>query len=108
MPLVQSSSDAAWEKNFKAELGSGKGKDQAAAIAYSVQRRNRHAAGGGIGSCPVEPAVTLRFARGGGIGSTPADPQIVADQPHEGGLIHGATGGRTDRLPLAEIGRAHV
>ena len=38
MPLVKSKSDAAFRKNVKAELRSGKPQDQAVAIAYSVKR----------------------------------------------------------------------
>lgn len=38
MPLVKSASKKAFKKNIKAEINSGKKQDQAAAIAYSVQR----------------------------------------------------------------------
>ena len=38
MPLTKSSSKAAFEKNVKAELGAGKKRDQALAIAYQVKR----------------------------------------------------------------------
>lgn len=38
MPLKKSSSDKAFTSNLKAELGAGKPKKQALAIAYSVQR----------------------------------------------------------------------
>lgn len=38
MPLKKSSSDKAFTKNLKTELGAGKSKQQALAIAYSVQR----------------------------------------------------------------------
>lgn len=38
MPLVKSKSDAAFRKNVKAEVASGKPQKQAVAIAYSVQR----------------------------------------------------------------------
>lgn len=39
MPLMKSSSKAAFVKNLKAELNAGKPKKQALAISYSVQRR---------------------------------------------------------------------
>jgi hypothetical protein len=39
MPLVKSSSKAAFRKNIAAEIRSGKKHAQAAAIAYSVKRR---------------------------------------------------------------------
>lgn len=38
MPLIHSSSDAAFKKNLKAELSAGKPRDQALAIAYRVKR----------------------------------------------------------------------
>jgi hypothetical protein len=39
MPLVKSTSKSAFRKNIKAEIAAGKPRDQAAAIAYSVQRK---------------------------------------------------------------------
>lgn len=39
MPLVKSASKEAFRKNIRAEVKSGKPVDQAAAIAYSVQRK---------------------------------------------------------------------
>lgn len=39
MPLKKSKSKAAFKSNLKAELGAGKPKAQALAIAYSVQRK---------------------------------------------------------------------
>lgn len=41
MPLIQSGSKAAVEKNFQELLASGRKPDQAYAIAKSVQRSNR-------------------------------------------------------------------
>jgi len=38
MPLVKSSSPAAFRKNVKAEMAAGKPQKQAVAIAYSVKR----------------------------------------------------------------------
>jgi hypothetical protein len=38
MPLIKSTGKKAFEKNLKEELKSGKKKDQALAIAYSVQK----------------------------------------------------------------------
>lgn len=39
MPLTKSASKAALKKNIAAEIRAGKKPDQAAAIAYSVQRK---------------------------------------------------------------------
>lgn len=39
MPLIKSKSKEAFNKNVKAEMRAGKPKDQALAIAYSVQRK---------------------------------------------------------------------
>lgn len=39
MPLVKSASKAAFKKNIKAEIKSGKPRKQAVAIAYSVKRK---------------------------------------------------------------------
>lgn len=39
MPLVKSKSKKAFVKNLKEELKSGKSREQALAIAYSVQRK---------------------------------------------------------------------
>jgi len=39
MPLIHSASDEAFEANLKAELEAGKPRDQALAIAYSIQRK---------------------------------------------------------------------
>jgi hypothetical protein len=39
MPLVKSSSKAAFRKNIKAEMKAGKPQKQAVAIAYSVKRK---------------------------------------------------------------------
>lgn len=46
MPLTKSDSKAAFVSNLKAELAAGKPKDQSLAIAYSVRRRAKRAAGG--------------------------------------------------------------
>lgn len=39
MPLTNSTSDTAFKKNIKAEIGAGKPQKQAVAIAYSVRRK---------------------------------------------------------------------
>ncbi len=41
MPLTQSSSEKAFEKNVKREIAAGKDPKQAVAIAYSVKRKNQ-------------------------------------------------------------------
>jgi len=48
MPLIKSKSEKAFTSNLKAELAAGKGKKQALAIAYDVQRRAPKAAEGGL------------------------------------------------------------
>lgn len=48
MPLSHSKSPKAFKNNLKAELHAGKPKGQALAIAYSVQRRSKKMAHGGI------------------------------------------------------------
>lgn len=45
MPLIQSSSNEARSKNIATEIHAGKDPKQAAAIAYSVQRKNDAADG---------------------------------------------------------------
>ena len=62
MPLIKSSSPAAFKDNLKAELSAGKPRAQALAIAYDVQRRNR--ADGGV-------------VRGYDMGG-PVNPQLMA------------------------------
>lgn len=49
MPLTQSSSQKALKENIAREIAAGKDPKQAAAIAYSVQRKND---GANICSCP--------------------------------------------------------
>lgn len=39
MPLIKSKSKQAFQKNVKAEIKAGKPREQAVAIAYSVQRQ---------------------------------------------------------------------
>lgn len=41
MPLIQSSSKKAFNKNVKKEMQAGKSEKQALAIAYSVKRKNK-------------------------------------------------------------------
>lgn len=48
MPLIQSKSPKAFQKNVKAEISAGKPQKQAVAIAYDVQRRAKKADGGGL------------------------------------------------------------
>ena len=48
MPLMKSKSPKAFEHNFKAEMSAGKPKDQSLAIAYSVKRKAKKMAKGGM------------------------------------------------------------
>ena len=52
MPLVKSGSKQAFKENVKREIGAGKPRDQALAIAYSVRRQNR-ADGGQVFEGPI-------------------------------------------------------
>ncbi len=45
MPLIKSPSDKARSKNIGTEIKEGKSKEQAAAIAYDIQRKAEHHAG---------------------------------------------------------------
>ncbi len=62
MPLIHSSSPAAFKSNFLAEQSAGKPKDQALAIAYATKRRGR--AAGGISPPPAAPWTARMEARG--------------------------------------------
>jgi len=42
MPLIKSPTDEARSKNIATEIRSGKSKEQAAAIAYDIQRKAEH------------------------------------------------------------------
>ncbi len=42
MPLIKSPSDEARSKNIATEIKHGKSKEQAAAIAYDIQRKAEH------------------------------------------------------------------
>lgn len=54
MPLIKSKSKRAFESNLKAELGAGKPKAQALAIAYSTQRRAKYAQGGTVAKIDLQ------------------------------------------------------
>jgi hypothetical protein len=55
MPLIQSKSKRAFEKNIEAEMDSGKPKNQALAIAYDIKRKNKKKyAQGGVVSAKTE------------------------------------------------------
>lgn len=41
MPLIKSSSKQAFQHNVKVEMGAGKPRKQAVAIAYSVKRKSK-------------------------------------------------------------------
>lgn len=67
MPLMKSSSHNAFESNLKAELGAGKPKKQALAIAYDVQRRS------GGKKMPVSSSKSKSFAKGGYVKGGPVE-----------------------------------
>lgn len=48
MPLIKGKSKKAFEHNVKAEMHAGKPQDQALAISYQIQRKNRKMANGGM------------------------------------------------------------
>lgn len=88
MPLVKSSSDAAFKSNLKAELAAGKPRNQSLAIAYDVKRRNR-AAGGSL---------------------KPASWQVrnEARGMMHSGPIMSAVAGRTDHHPMSVKAGSYV
>lgn len=59
MPLIKSKSKAAFQDNLRAELGAGKPKNVALAIAYDIKRRAR-AEGGGVFVGPINSTVPGR------------------------------------------------
>lgn len=91
MPLIKSKSDEARSENIKREIDAGKDPKQAAAIAYSVQRRARRAVGG------LAPEYVGNWWE-----PKPDDPLI------EHGLIDGDTPGRADRRPFQVPSGAYV
>jgi hypothetical protein len=95
MPLTKSSSDAAFKGNLKAELGAGKPKDQALAIAYRVQR----------------DAKAKGMARGGPVGYAPGGGMPFSRgqaSPSPRGIIGSAVPGRSDRIPMSPKGGSYV
>lgn len=78
MPLIKSASRKAVGENIKREVGSGKPRRAAIAIALDVQRRARKASGGAI-------PFTIRSS---------------ARQLEHSGMIHSPVAGRTDRIPM--------
>ncbi len=76
MPLINSSSPSAFQKNLKTEL-QAKPRKQALAIAFSVQNRAKKAAGG---------AATLPYSK--------------VSSPEPVGMLHSSVAGRTDKLPV--------
>lgn len=107
MPLIKSGSDAAFKSNLKAELASGRPKDQALAIAYRVQRdaRTKKMAKGGR---------VKGYAPGGKVNvGPPAPPFYVrnaarATSNPPGGIISSTVPGRSDRIPMGVKGGAYV
>lgn len=84
MPLSKNKSKQAFVHNVKSEIAAGKPRNQALAIAYSVQRRSK--ADGG----PVNP-----YASGGAI---PFGVRESAKQFGKAGLISSPTPGRADSV----------
>lgn len=79
MPLINSASPSAFKQNLRTELGT-KPRNQALAIAYSVQRKAK--------------------AAGGGVGAPPFYARSEAKNMEHSGMIHSPIAGRTDRLPM--------
>lgn len=88
MPLIQSSGEPAFKSNLKAELAAGKPRDQALAIAYSVKRRAKRAAGG--------PAPMPWFARS------------EAKSMMHAGPVNSAVPGRTDKHNISVKAGSYV
>ena len=88
MPLIKGKSKRAFEENIKSELGAGKPKDQALAIAYSIKRKaaqKKMAEGGpvlsGAESAQESMRKAFKFADGGLI------KKIMAKRMDRGGQL---------------------
>lgn len=99
MPLKKSSSDKVRSENIAAEIRAGRKPDQAAAIAYRVQR----------------DAKAKGMARGGKVGYAPGGgiPFYMRDQARQtarpsGGIVGSAVPGRSDRIPLSPKGGSYI
>lgn len=92
MPLIKSTSDKARSANIGTEIRSGRKPDQAAAIAYRVQRdakSKKMAKGGRVG-----------YAPGGALPTAPFQMRAEARDIQRAGMIHSPTAGRADKLPM--------
>lgn len=105
MPLIKSRTDAAFKKNVAAEINAGKPRDQAAAIAYRVQRdaRKKKMSGGG----------RVGYAPGGKINVGPKAPPFhvrnaARQMERPSGIIASAVPGRSDRIPMSPKGGSYI
>lgn len=87
MPLIHSSSDAAFKSNVKAEIAANKPQDQALAIAYRIKREGRAA---------------------GGPSPAPWQVRNAARSMTHSGPIMSAVAGRTDHHPMSVASGAYV
>lgn len=88
MPLIKGKSKHAFEENIKSEIGAGKPKDQALAIAYSIKRKaaqKKMADGGpvlsGAESAQESMRKAFKFADGGMV------KKIMAKRMDRGGQL---------------------
>lgn len=95
MPLKHSKSKQAFQNNLKAELGAGKLKAQALAIAYSVKRAAGHYIGGPIKNMKSHPKLVemarkrlKMMSQGGTVDEDVLDPddEIFGHGPDEAEL----------------------
>lgn len=89
MPLIKSASDKARSANIAAEIRSGKKRDQAVAIAYSVQRE----------------AKKRKYASGGSI---PFHARAAARGLERSGMIRSPVAGRTDSIGMKARAGSYV
>lgn len=93
MPLIKSTSPAAFKSNVKAEMATRPQK-QAVAIAYRVQRdakKRKMANGGRVGYAPG----------GAALPTAPFQMRSQARDIAHAGMIHSPTAGRADKLPMS-------
>src|SRR5579859_7537574 len=97
MPLIKSSSEAAFKQNVAEMRRAGHPEKQALAASYDNQRRAKaegHAAGGAPAPIPGSPPAANIPGFGAGIGTG------TANQIHMHGLIHGPGTGRSDSIRM--------
>lgn len=106
MPLIKSASNTARSSNIAAEIRSGRPRDQAAAIAYRIQRdakRKKMAKGGRVKG----------YAPGGKVNVGPTAPPFYVrnaarSTAQPSGIISSTVAGRSDQIPMGVKRGAYV